>query len=167
MIGVKITGVDAIKKMLRQKMETAKDLQPIHAHIGNLILNSIEESFEKEASPFGQKWQPVKIRTIHQSYGKKTHGKRGKQTKAFLRHASNKKILTQSSRLRTSFTVNADAHGVVVGTNLVYAAIHQFGSKSEHKSNIPARPFLPVSSSGELERGVQSDIMSYLVKKLG
>jgi phage virion morphogenesis protein len=168
MIEVKVTGIDEAIRVMSELSSRVKHMKPMNAHIGNIILNSIEESFEKEASPFGKKWKPVSIRTIHQSFNGSTHTKKGKQTKAFQRHAAGKKILTQSGALGSSFTVNADDGGVSVGTNLAYAAIHNFGGKAGRgkKSNIPARPFVPVTSSGALESGVQGEIMDYLKKKL-
>lgn len=39
---------------------------------------------------------------------------------------------------------NLTASGVIVGTNVPYAAVHQFGSK---KKGIPARPFLPTDKN--------------------
>ena len=163
MIEVKITGIDQAIRVMRELSERVQQMKPVNAHIGNIILNSIEQSFEDETSPFGKPWQPVKVRTIHQSFRGSTHTKKGKQRKAFLRHAEGKKILTDTGTLSGSFTVNADDSGVSVGTNLVYAPVHNFGSK---KQNIPARQFLPVTSSGELESGVQGEIMRYLEKRL-
>jgi len=165
---ITITGVDEIKRAIAKISNRVKNLEPIHAHIGNMILNSIEDSFEKEASPFGQKWKPLKIRTIHQSYRGKRYTKRGKHTKAFQRHVSGKKILTNSGTLSSSFSVDADDSGVAVGTNLIYAPIHQFGGYAgrSKSAKIPARPYLPIDSSKRLESGLQSDILEYLKKKI-
>lgn len=41
------------------------------------------------------------------------------------------KPLSASSRLRRSFTVEADSRSVRVGTNVIYAAIHQLGGKTK------------------------------------
>ena len=76
--------------------------------------------------------------------------------------------LIDSSQLRNSIQVTADASGFAVGTNAKHAATHQFGdqgrtirarkaknlrfqvggqwvSKKQVKVNIPARPFLGLS----------------------
>ena len=78
------------------------------------------------------------------------------------------KTLIDSSQLRNSIQVTADASGFAVGTNAKHAATHQFGdqgrtirarkaknlrfqvggqwvSKKQVKVNIPARPFLGLS----------------------
>ena len=142
-VTIEVQGIDQAIAHLQKIGKTAKNLTPLHRHIGNILQNSIEESFESEASPFGKAWTP----------SKKATGK----------------TLTDSGTLSSSFTVQASKEDVTVGTNLVYAAIHHFGGQAGRKRSVtlPARPFLPVSNSGELEKGVRAEIMEYLVKKLG
>ena len=141
-IAIEVQGISEAIAHLQKIGKTAKNLTPLHRHIGNILQNSIEQSFESEASPFGKSWIP----------SKKTEGK----------------TLTKSGDLSGGFTTDADSTGVSVGTNLVYAAIHQFGGQAGRKRSVtlPARPFLPVSNSGELEKGVRAEIMEYLAKKL-
>ena len=141
-ITIEVKGIHEAISHLQKLGKTAKNLTPIHRQIGNILQNSIEESFESEASPFGEGWKK----------SKKPSGK----------------TLTDSGTLSSSFTTDADSTGVSVGTNLVYAAVHQFGGQAGRKRSVtlPARPFLPVSNSGELEKGVRGEIMEYLVKKL-
>jgi phage virion morphogenesis protein len=55
------------------------------------------------------------------------------------------KILTFSSELRNSIApTEIRANGIVIGTNKIYAAIHQFGGQAGRgkKVPIPARPYL-------------------------
>jgi len=141
-ISIEVHGIHEAIAHLQKLGKTAKNLTPLHRHIGNILQNSIEESFESEASPFGEAWKK----------SKKESGK----------------TLTDSGTLSSSFTTDADGEGVSVGTNLVYAAVHHFGGQAGRKKSVtlPARPFLPVSNSGELEKGVRGEIMEYLVKKL-
>ena len=140
-IDIEVSGIHEAIAELSKLSRTAKEIEPIHREIGNMIQNSIEESFEKEASPFGKAWTP----------SKKASGK----------------TLTDTGTLSSSFTVDADDDEVRVGTNLVYAPIHQFGGKAGRKRSVtlPARPFLPVKG-GELESGLKEEIMAYLAKKL-
>ena len=51
--------------------------------------------------------------------------------------------------LRNSITVQATENQVEVGTNVLYAAIHQLGGKAGRgkKAIIPSRPFLPDQDS--------------------
>jgi len=140
-IAIQVNGIQEAIRHLQQLSQTAQNLTPIHRHIGNILENSIEQSFEDEKSPFGQVWAP----------SKKSQGK----------------TLTASGTLSASFTSNADRRGVSVGTNLPYAAVHQFGGRAGRNRSItlPARPFLPVEN-GELEEGVRGDILEYLRGRL-
>jgi phage virion morphogenesis protein len=64
-----------------------------------------------------------------------------------------RKILIQSGRLRNSISARRDGSKVAVGTNLVYAAIHQFGGLAGRGRGvrIPARPYLGISKADEAE----------------
>lgn len=88
--------------------------------IGQLLVTSTVNRFERETGPDGMPWQPSQ-RVLAE----------GGQT------------LTDKGRLRGAMTHVARRDGVDVGTNVIYGAIHQFGSGDlERPSNIPARPFL-------------------------
>ena len=98
---------------------------------------------------------------------KQGRGPDGKRWKTSIRAATTGgKTLIDSSQLRNSIQVTADASGFAVGTNAKHAATHQFGdqgrtirkaknlrfqvggqwvSKKQVKVNIPARPFLGLS----------------------
>ena len=99
-------------------------------------------------------------------------------------------ILQDSGRLRDSIAATNTANSVTIGTNLVYAAIHQLGGttrphvilpknkqalafngrvvkKVNHPgSKIPARPFLPVDHNGELQpeagAAIEVDVSAFL-----
>ena len=88
--------------------------------VGQILAASTVLRFERGAGPDGEPWEPSR-RALEE----------GGQT------------LVDSARLRNSITHVASADGVDVGTNVLYAAIHQFGSGDlEKPKNIPARPFL-------------------------
>jgi phage gpG-like protein len=76
------------------------------------------------------------------------------------------KILTQSRRLARSVRVTSDDEGVEFGvSDLVYAAVHQFGISETRTSKvrtpgavpvkftitIPARPYLPINEAGTMD----------------
>ncbi|MCM1258426.1 MAG: phage virion morphogenesis protein [Roseburia sp.] len=108
------------------------------------------ERFQSEESPEGSKWKPS-IRATRK--GGKT--------------------LTASASLKNSIEAEADGSGAAVGTNLIYAATHQFGADRTIRAknsrylrfqigdrwvsvpsvrvNIPARPFLGVSKEDEAD----------------
>ncbi|MGL4224621.1 MAG: phage virion morphogenesis protein [Vibrio sp.] len=57
-------------------------------------------------------------------------------------------FLDASGQLIDSLNYEAAANEVLIGTNLVYAATHQFG---DDERNIPARPYLGLSKQNELD----------------
>mgnify|MGYP003371143160 CR=1 FL=1 len=128
-------------------IKQCKNISPILHEVGNLAENEAELSFEKETSPFGDKWTPL-----------------SKQT---LKHKKGSKILTESSMLQRSInsrtklqqTKTSTQGSVSIGTNLEYAPIHQFGGKAGKnlKANIPARPFLPFKD-GDIPNDLKEDI---------
>ena len=86
--------------------ERAANLQPAMDAIGGHLVSATTRRFETESGPDGTKWTPSRRAR-----------KEGGQT------------LTDTARLRQSVTHNATADSVEVGTNLPYAAIHQFGGE--------------------------------------
>ena len=79
--------------------------------LGNLMLRSIYLTFREEGSP-ASSWPRLAESTLK----KKGYG-------------AGHKLLIQSGRLRNSIHVASDNNQATIGTNLVYAAVHQFGSK--------------------------------------
>lgn len=73
-----------------------------------------------------------------------------------------RKILIRSARLRNSISSRASGTKIYVGTNLVYARIHQMGGNAGRgkKVTIPARPFLGISKED------QNEIARIIEKKL-
>lgn len=65
------------------------------------------------------------------------------------------KTLVDRGHLRDSIThqVFLDGSGVQVGSDMVYAAIHQFGGDAgrNHAVHLPARPFLGINGEDEAE----------------
>ena len=101
--------------------------------VGGLLESSSEYRLrEEKTAPDGTPWEPwseayAKTREPHQS----------------LLVADNKK----GSRLWDSLTHEVIGDDIViVGTNIIYAATHQFGDESR---GIPARPYLGVSDQDE------------------
>jgi phage gpG-like protein len=170
---IEIQGLEEIQSSLNKLSQTLSPAQmkTTMNTIGNMVQNKIEESFEKEQSPWGEKWKPLKIVSFHLGYtigkGKNTHTKKGKQTADFLRYTQNKKILRESGDLSDRWLAHADASSVTVASNVKsqkgypYGAVHQWGSKRVH-----ARRFFPVDESGRLESGLQKQIEDYLDKKI-
>ncbi|WP_165184719.1 phage virion morphogenesis protein [Caulobacter soli] len=79
-------------------------LKPLMETVGSYLESSIESRFVRQVGPDGKRWKPS-VRA----------------------QATGGMTLTDSRRLRDSITHNADDRSVAVGTNVVYAAAHQFG----------------------------------------
>lgn len=103
-----------------------QDLRPVLRDIGAAMLTSTQRRFEDEQGPDGAGWE------------------------ATLRGGA---ILRDTGRLYQSLTYAASAHQVEIGTNTVYARIHQLGGQTGrgHALTLPARPFLGMDAEDETE----------------
>lgn len=86
-----------------------EDLSPAMKAIGEYVVLKTDERFTAQVSPDGLPWAQVRPAT----QARKKIGK----------------ILTESSRLRGSIVYRAGATSVEIGTNVIYAAVHQFGAQ--------------------------------------
>ena len=93
------------------------------ASLGELLRSQSWRNFEQEQAPDGRKW---------------------KQSRRAA--AQSGKTLQNSARLRSSITYKKASleKAVYVGTNLPYAAIHQFGGRTgrNRRVNMPPRPYI-------------------------
>lgn len=117
------------------------DMTPLMDAVGLYLVGSAIERFGSESAPDGTPWKPS--RRAQQEGGQ---------------------TLSLTGRLRSSLTRRAGAAEVVVGSNVVYAGIHQFGgviepvdAKALHfviggrhiivqRVTMPARPFLGINA---------------------
>lgn len=160
---IEITDTTAIQALELLKAKTG-NLAGAMAVIGRFMLTQVQMEFRQGKDPYGTPWKPLSKTTIERR--RKGKGKPGAG-------AGGVQILKDTGRLAASFTYDADAESVTVGTNVSYAKTHQFGaamgqygryyqlarlkfakgdfrraagSKKGHPipwGNIPARPFLP------------------------
>lgn len=147
-----IISIEELQEKLERLSKALENKTPLLQRIANTTQNIIEESFDKQASPFGEKWKPNSPKTLQKKLGNK--------------------ILIKSGLLSQSFTSKITGNGTQIGTNKAYAAIHQFGGKAgrNKKVNIPARPFLPINKGEEIPVGVgerlESEVVDYLKNML-
>lgn len=159
-----------VEQRLKELQAAGANLAPVWQLVGNSLVNRIRLGFRFSRDPWGNTWLPIKWRAPRVSGGKRT--KYGQKQAAANAAASNGtgragQPLVDKGILRRSIVAQADATGVVVGTNLIYARVHQFGAvitpkKHPHlvfpgpagnlifskRVKIPARPFLPINSAG-------------------
>lgn len=113
-IQIKVDDKDVLKR-LGELHDAASNMQPLYEKIGAGLLFRTQRNFETETAPDGTKWPRLKPRTAAQRIGS---GRRGYEN-----------MLRVKNRLFQSVTYQADAASAVVGTNVIYAAIHNMGGE--------------------------------------
>lgn len=177
-VALKISVNDVAAMQTLNALQAKTSNQTAFSRIaGEVMRESIERTFAAEGSPGGS-WRKLHASSLGVQYantgakkGKKVFRQDGLNTAGFLRFARGKKILQNTGRLKNSITYRP-ASGVggtaqlVIGTNLLYARIHQFGGTIRAKSaralkflvstptglqfvqkravKIPARPYLVI-----------------------
>jgi phage virion morphogenesis protein len=125
-----------ISALLAQLKERTSDTQPAMAAIGRFLVSKIQMGFRTSRDPWGNAWAALKFRSGQP--------------------------LRDTGRLRNSIHYAATPQEVTVGTNVSYAAVHQFGAVIKPKTakalvftaggrtifarsvTVPARPFMPI-----------------------
>lgn len=119
----------AVRQRLTRLQAKVGDLTPAMRNIGEALVLSTDQRFEKEISPSGEPWKPNTPFTIAK---KRAEGR-------IL------KVLQSTGRGRASVTYQASRDRVVVGTNVDYMRKHQVGDK------VPKREWLGVSADDKVE----------------
>ena len=124
---------DTLSAGIARALAASQDFTPAMAEVARVLETGVRERFETGRDPQGQPWTPSQ-RAIE----------KGGRT------------LVDTGALLSSIASASDATSAVVGTNLVYAAIHQAGGTIRPKRGralntpfgprgavkMPARPFL-------------------------
>lgn len=115
-----------VESRLLDWVKRSENLRPLMKNIAGIMADSTEENFKEEGRP---KWKDLseKTKTVRKKSG----------------HYPGQ-ILQVSGQLALSVTTQYDDSSAVIGSNKVYAAIHQLGGLAgKNKSvKIPARPYL-------------------------
>lgn len=143
---IDVNELDNLQIKLNQFQNNLTNTKPLMLEIANHLHNITVESFEKESSPDGKKWSPIKITGYVSKYYSK--------------------ILYQEGDLQGSLYSKATKDSATVGLNAVsngfqYPLTHQFGTNNAWGRGIvvPARPFLPIDSNGNIYEGVEKELM--------
>ena len=150
-IKVKLNG-NIIEKLTKLQ-EKVQDLTPVMRQIGYTLIDIVEQNFETE-SFLGRPWKPLAEST------KRQKAKRGYE-----------KILQNRGTLAESIDFVATKDKLILGTNVEYAAIHQFGGDAgkDHRAHIPARPFLPIDENATMPKKIEDEILEaveFYVKRI-
>lgn len=113
MAGASIKIEDTATPGLVRLVAVASQPEAMMRDIAGYMLFSTQRRFETETDPDGRKWQSLSPRTAAARVGRRVRG---------YDH-----ILRVTTRLYQSLTQASDATSAQVGTNVEYAAIHQFG----------------------------------------
>ena len=120
-----------VESRLLDWIKRSENLRPLMKNIAGIMADSTEENFKEEGRP---KWKDLSEKT--KTARKKTGHYPGQ-------------ILQVSGQLALSVTTQYDDTSAVIGSNKVYAAIHQLGGQAgkSKKTTIPARQYLKLTDS--------------------
>jgi phage virion morphogenesis protein len=103
-VGLELRGKPEVSAALARAVRQAENPRGLYDNIGASLVTSTRRRFEQGVAPDGSPWPPS-MRAL----------------------AEGGKTLIDRARLMGSITHEADDGGVSVGSNVVYAAIHQLG----------------------------------------
>ena len=158
MIRIQIDDAEVIRALGGLAARLA-NMRPFYKNVGEELVQSTKERFDAQRDPEGRPWQRLKPSTV---WGKAL------SKRSF---SGARRILRDSGQLQDTIHYQADGDQVLIGSNRVYAAIHQFGGQTKAHtirpknkkalawpgaahpvksvrhpgSKIPARPFLGMS----------------------
>ena len=121
-IQLSLEGMDAVQERLSGLMLTDAQIRPLLSDIGEEVVSQTHQHFEAGESPAGEKWE-ASIRA----------------------EAEGGQTLVDTARLQNSMGYEVSGGQVEAGTNVIYAAIHNFGGEDVGKPEILMRQFLPKS----------------------
>lgn len=164
MIEFKIEDED-LKRDFNRLIAGLADMTPVMRAIAGTLMDQTEENFARQGRPAWLGIQPNPRR-------------------------QGGKILQDTGRLAASITPSHGPDFAQIGTNVVYARIHQLGGQTKPHvirakrakalafggifrksvnhpgSHIPARPFLPITADGQLQPeahdAIMEDVQHYL-----
>jgi phage virion morphogenesis protein len=117
-----------VQKYFRDVENKGKTVAPLLEQLGSIIQDAIGDNFEQQGRPA---WQPLKASTLKE------------RTKL----GYTGPILQRTGKLKRSITRKTGTNFVIVGTNLEYAAIHNFGGPTgrNHSVDMPKREFVTLT----------------------
>jgi phage gpG-like protein len=157
---------DNIRAQIRARIESLKSPERLWNAVGERLASSIDENFEVGGRP--NRWAAVKLETRLMAAGLRSKaqlfGKRGGVRASDLKKVALKKILVMSGRLRRSISYFFQGLLFMIGSNLVYARIHQLGGMTGsryHPFYMKPRPYLVIQE--EDKKGItQIDVPRWL-----
>lgn len=137
-VSIELSGLNEAFTELDRLADGLTFARDMWNNVGAAIQLEVEQRFERGEGPGGQKW-PASLRAIVQQG--QTLVNMGLLRDSLTRNLSNR-IVTD--------------HSVEVGTNLAYAAIHQFGGTIHHKERRQKLQFRTHQRTGKTLRGFRN-----------
>lgn len=143
MLRIEINSNNFERSMARL-LQNVENRRPITAGIAAELLSMSEDNFANE-SWGGKAWQKSQRAT-----------------------QENGKTLQKTGQLAASLTTQSGNDFARIGSNKPYSAIHHLGGQAGRgrKVSIPARPYLPINGSGNLQSGGEKRILDIVKNAL-
>lgn len=127
-IRIRVDGGEAVERALAEMVRRIRDAAPAFDEIGAAMVTNVQHRFETGRGPGGAPWK------------KSARAKR-----------QNGQTLVDQGHLLQSITHDFGRDFAAVGSNRVYAGIHQFGGKTGRNRavDMPARPYLGLDGNDE------------------
>lgn len=175
-------GDRAVLDALAQLLDKGRNMTPAMRAISTELASLTELAFQRQ----GPGWAPLADSTILSRLGTNLTTKKGNTRSSVIGKLAKMKILQDSGQLAASIQTAYGPTFAQIGSNKVYAAIHQFGGKTKPHtivprnkkalafggrvvrkvnhpgSTIPARPFIPIDNAGNLTPEAQASVLEIL-----
>lgn len=155
-ITIEIGGSPDVLAALEQKL---RNMNPFLTGFGEDMIERTKRRFSTATDPDGQPWVANSQATIMNYLQRRGafSAKTGKISAKGQAMAVSKKPLQGVTRdLARQLFSNAASDSLTLGNSMVYAAMQQYGGKKAQFANlwgdIPARRYMPISSSGQLDQ---------------
>lgn len=134
-----------LEQGLGRLIQNVTHTRPMMAGIAAELQSLTEENFESESFG-GRKW---------------------KQSRRAA--AEGGKTLQESGQLAASISTKISNNSAQIGSNKPYAAVHHLGGLvgRGRRTQLPARPYLPINGSGGLQTGAENRLLDVAIKALG
>lgn len=163
----------AVLAAFNRLLQAGENMSPLLRSLGVDIAERAKQRFETLSAPDGTPWEensPVTIEAFVRANGGYS-ARTGKLLKKGRKlQASKRPLHGESGDLARQIAPQVSGNTLTVTATPVYAAMQQFGgtrAQFPHLwGDIPARPFLPITSQGLLDPGEERDILAVINERL-
>lgn len=160
---------DVVVNVLSRAEATLDNPNAMYKDMGEYLESVHKDRFKTSTAPDGSKWQPNSEMTYLNILGKQHVNKDGALNRKGINRVMSKRVLVGDGTLMNSIHYQVSGDLLLVGSNLIYAAIHQFGGTIKPKNKkvlswkvgdvsifakqvvIPKREWLGISIADEAE----------------